>query len=63
MRLMDCGKAFSGVVEIFDVLGARSFSAKVINGQMDSNLASGVYIVSWTSEMGEMKREKMYVID
>jgi hypothetical protein len=63
MRLMDCGKAFSGVVDIFDVLGARSFSAKVINGQMDSNLASGVYIVSWTSEMGEMKREKMYVID
>ncbi len=63
MRLMDCGKAFSGMVEIFDVLGAKSFSAKVTNGQLDSNLASGVYIVSWTSESGEMKREKMYVID
>jgi hypothetical protein len=63
IRLLDCGKAFSGVVEIFDILGSKSFTAKVINGQLNSNLASGVYIVSWKSESGEMKREKMYVID
>jgi len=61
VTLLDCGILYTGIVEMHSITGAKSFLANVENGEIQTDIASGVYMISWTSKSGVTKRERVVI--